>query len=300
MPKATTRGKTTGRRVDKPPFQQATARDPKKPARNPPTAVSVEPAPSVSRQSGITSSSVILRIRRDDLDVVSSPVQSIAIGSNSTPPGRVHLNVLQGALGDFTHLEAGASWIENVAHGIFDPIERHGQIWTHSQGTTDQWVERDRDPSWQRITSADPLRAAVYEYVLEGSKVTVPRLIQINTRGSSATSKGEKSNSTAFRRKIEARDGSKCVISGKPIGIPAGAGAFFRASHIVPKRLREKIVKIADRYVHIPGVKIRTRFNPQTGILLYADVDIAFDHFFLGLYQPSVSNASLYIRGTPH
>jgi hypothetical protein len=295
MPKATTRGKTTGRRSDKHPFQQATARDPKKSAWNPPTAVSVELAPSVSRQSGITSSSVILRIRRDDLDVVSSPVQSIAIGSNSTSPSRVHLNVLQGELGDFTHLQVGASWIENVAHGIFDPIERRGQIWTHSQGTTDQWVERDQDDSWQPITSTDPLRAAVYEYVLEGPKVTIPRLIQINSRGSSATSKGEKSNSKAFRRNIEARDGSKCVISGKPIRQPA----FFRASHIVPKRLREKIAKIADRYVHIPGVKIRTRFNPQTGILLYADVDIAFDHFFLGLYQPSVSNVSLYIRGTP-
>jgi hypothetical protein len=250
-------------------------------SQNNPSPTSSSPPVDVS-QSPAT---VILRISVNALKDVASPELMADIGRNSLLPGTTILNVLEGELSKFAPLQADVSWLQTVAHGIFDPIKRDGVLYTHVDGSFGDWLHRERDnTSWQPVELNTPLEARIYEYVPNGAfKVTLPRILIRQTEDESATSKGQAGNSASFRSAISARD-SRCIVSGEPF-LPRSSNQFT-FSHILPKRLQTKIGPISARYVDVPGLQVLRRFDAQTGVLLYYTVARPFEYFELGLFQP--------------
>jgi hypothetical protein len=239
---------------------------------------------------------VILRIHIDHLEVVTHPTSGVTVGRDSINlESTSYLPVLKGSLERFNFLRSDASWLEVVAHNLFDPIQQRGSLWTHRDGTSTEWQNQFRDEmSWRRIYPNEALQEHIYEYVLpESALVSLPRIAYLRT-GSSATSIAEKDHSTQFRAAVRERDGS-CVITHLPERESEYSATKYRitsthiASHIVPKRLRDKIRLISERHVNIPGANVSNTFDRRNGLFLTTVMDTPFDRFEVGLFRDPVS-----------
>jgi hypothetical protein len=242
-------------------------------------------------QSPNTASTVILRIRIGQLKVLISPEQGATIGQDAVDsilPVGSYLPVLTGSIEQFKHLDVDTSWLEVVAHNLFDPIQKRGCLWTHRDGTCDAWQSQPLDEQfWRPVASKEPLENHVYEYVLpELVEITLPRTAYDRSHPS-ATSVAYRDHSKQFRASVEKRD-MRCVVTGH--SSEKASSAYFRASHIVPKRLRDKIRPICERYVNRPEDIISDRFDPRNGLLLLTRLDTPFSLFDLGLFRDPVGS----------
>jgi hypothetical protein len=255
----------------------------------PPQTVGVTPAIPMST-SAPPRPDLILRIPSSSLALV--PEVDAAVGASQLVNGASHLDVLAGDALDlsvFASKCGGTSWLQVLAHNIFDPIEQRGCLWTHLLGTTEEWRGRFRnDTEWGCVPLNTPLQSAIYEYVMPPNlQVTVPRIC---TRQSlSATSLGQEKriSSEAFRNALMERDQSRCIIT------QTRDPKKIMPSHIIPRRLSGVVAAIAARHVRIAQQRpIHDGWDPRIGCMVDSHLEVDFDVFDLGLFRDPVSVVS--------
>jgi hypothetical protein len=239
--------------------------------------------PSRRIQPPPTGPALILRVPFAALQFIQLGTANVLVGRTAAAESNGHVRVLHGALADFQELSVNASWLQVVAHDLFDPIDQRGHLWVPADGTADDWEGRALDPQlWRPVEPDEPLQACVYEYVMpDNISVALPRFSPRSV--SSKTSANNEDHSKRFRRQLEARD-KVCVITKHRF--------YLIASHIVPKRLRAYIRYIWDRYVRVPGPKAIDVWDTRIGVLLTWMADTPFDNFQLGLFRDPVRNGS--------
>ena len=215
----------------------------------------------------------------------------------ANPPNQ-HLYLIAGELQEIRRY-AGSTvdWVIKVAHLICAPTGV-GQVYTHTTGTSEDWVGRDRGSDWREVRQGDPLLPGIYEF--ESSvPIFLSRLSQRQSR--SRILSANQSSASTFRRNLRHRDADKCVITGSPLTLVA--------SHLIPKRMGTEGVKNVFRDFVGAHVAQVHRFHPMIGILLNANADKLVDLYHLGFYHNTVSthtcstilllNRFAFTRATP-
>ncbi|KAJ7475696.1 hypothetical protein FB451DRAFT_253371 [Mycena latifolia] len=160
----------------------------------------------------------------------------------------------------YTQLER-SGWLIDIAHDICDSRFKRGfvVIWDKS-GT-----------QWRPVVPTDPLKAALYCYVLPPG--TVVGLTKISKRvGKSKTTAA--GNASTMRKDVVLRD-SKCWVSGSHT---------VTNSHVCPVRMGDHLARhVLDTFC--PGFPSSGRqvFDVMFGIALNPSIDTLFDHYKFGL-----------------
>jgi hypothetical protein len=178
-----------------------------------------------SGSSPSESEMIYIRIRQTlilpILTSTSNPPYHSPSGS-SHPVSGGHLYVIAGTFNDISHYAGNtAEWILNVARLIFDPLGT-GSIYTHTTGTTSEWLSLDKTSDWQLVAPGDPLRTNIYEF--DSDSPIIPSRIS-DRYNHSRTTLGSTSSASTFKTHIRQRDGDKCVVSEIDIRL--------RASHLI-------------------------------------------------------------------
>jgi hypothetical protein len=233
---------------------------------------------------------LVLRIAYASLGAESTT--SDTVGRDMIPSATLYLDVLSGRVEDLDLYAAtcgGASWLQVVAHNIFDPLGQRGELWTHAEGTSTDWCARLRnDTEWSAVTAGAGLKPSVYEYVMPaGVEVYMPKVCV--RKSSSATSKNSESREQAarFREAVAQRDSCCIVTQISEDELP------LKATRIIPRRLQSQVSAITQRYVHTSEKGIVDRYDSRIGCLLNSCVNTLFGSFTAGLFRDPVSDSLL-------
>jgi hypothetical protein len=236
---------------------------------------------------------LVLRISTSSLSEVFDVEAAIGV-SQLSAGANVHLEVLAGEvdqLNIFASACGESSWLQVVAHNIFDPVEQRGRLWTHSQGTIEDWRTSPRNEvEWHCVSSKTPLKSAVYEYVMPPNiTVTVPRMCR--PQESSVISPEELDASEEFLTALIRRDQDRCIVSHC-----AADNIRLIAAHIVPRHLEHFVKAIAERCARTAQAPIDNIWDPRIGVILNGSLDSLFDCFDAGLFCDAVSGISRPLR----
>jgi hypothetical protein len=232
---------------------------------------------------------LVLRISTSSLSEVFDVEAAIGV-SQLSAGANVHLEVLAGEvdqLNTFASACGESSWLQVVAHNIFDPVEQRGRLWTHSQGTIEDWRTSPRNEvEWHCLSSNTPLKSAVYEYVMPPNiTVTVPRMCL--DQESSASSPEDLDFYEEFSTALIRRDQNRCIVSQY-----SADNIRLIASHIVPRHLEHFVKAIAGRYVRTAQLPIDDIWDPRIGVILNCSLGSFFGGFDAGLFRDPVSDVS--------
>jgi hypothetical protein len=236
---------------------------------------------------------LVLRISTSSLSEVLNV--EAAVGVSQLPAGaNVHLEVLAGEVDELNAFASAcgeSSWLQVIAHNIFDPVEQRGRLWTHSQGTIEDWRTSPRNEAeWHCVPSNTPLKSTVYEYVMPpNTLVTVPRMC--HHQESSAFSPEELNPSEEFLRALIRRDQDRCIVSHCPAD-----NIRLIAAHIVPRHLERFVKAIAKRCVRTAQPPIDNIWDPRIGVILNGSLDSLFDRFDAGLFRDPVRDMFRSLR----
>jgi len=242
-----------------------------------PTPSQVSPTLSEEAQSTTTlahNQYIYIRVRRTLL-------QSIPTGGVNLPttPPSGHLYLIKGKIQEIRRY-AGSTvdWVIKVAHLICAPTGV-GQVYTHTTGTSEDWVGRDRGSDWREVCQGDPLLPGIYEF--ESSvPILLSRLSKRHTR--SKTSSGSESDASTFSQGVTERDRT-CVVTGSPCTLVA--------TRLIPKRMAADGVKAVVR--QFVGAQVAShvhRFHPIIGICLNINLSERVGQYILGFYHNTVSH----------
>jgi hypothetical protein len=190
-------------------------------------------------------------VLRIDLSNLSETADDATAGRNGVQTGVFTLDLLAG---DVANMERFGSvdWLEDAAHGLLDPIQRRGRLWTYKEGSREHWSTAALDPErWEEVRAGAPIESRIYEYYTPTRPDPGFLVTKMSPKSRiSRTSVGAEDYALTFRDMIEKRD-LRCVISGVSHNdMPYRC----KASHLIPKRLREVVPQIIHRYVEIPGL----------------------------------------------
>ncbi|KAF7983226.1 hypothetical protein HWV62_23516 [Athelia sp. TMB] len=233
---------------------------------------------------------LILRISTNQTAAHTPPPQQTntpadAQPSSTTPglpppthPPRPFIPLISAPLSHFEHFAQAehSQWLIDVAHDICDPAHRSGTL---RRLESPSYADCTRGPSqtWAPVRPAEPLRAALYEYVC-GRPLT---LSQISRReGKSKSSRG--GYAEAMRRGVLRRDGYQCWLSREH---DDDAGRFV-SSHIIPKRMGGDVSAVLLARFSRPGEALIPPtgiYDPMYGITLTRQLDCFFADYTMGL-----------------
>jgi hypothetical protein len=227
-------------------------------------------------------------VLRIDLSNVSETADDATAGQDGIRTGVFAIDLLAG---DVANIERFGSvdWLEDVAHGLLDPIRRRGRLWTYKEGSREHWATAVLDPErWEEVRAGAPIESRIYEYYTPTRPDPGFLVTKMSPKSRlSRTSAGAEDHASIFRDMVEKRD-LRCVISGVSQGdMP------YRcvASHLIPKRLREVVPQMIHRYVEVPGLVFDGGiWDPRIGIFLEDRLDTSVDLFYMGFHRLRVSS----------
>jgi len=218
---------------------------------------------------------IYIRVRRDLLQ---------AIPTDGGNPTTGHLYLIKGTMQDIgRYAGTTVNWVIRLAHMICSPMGV-GQVYTHTEGTAEDWLGRDKGTDWRQVHPGDPLLPGVYQF--ESSVPVV--LSRLSSRQShSKTSSGSKSNSSTFCQLVTERDGDTCVATSAPSSLVA--------SHLIPKRMGTDGAKaVVAQFVGEQAAIHVHKFHPMIGVLLFCSLSERVDQYILGFYHNTVSVQQFY------
>lgn len=154
-----------------------------------------------------------------------------------------------------------SGWLIDIAHDICDPRLKRGFVITWDKSVA----------QWRPILPTDPLKAAIYCYILPPR--TVVGLTKISKRVSTSKTSAA-GNASTMRTEVVLRD-RKCWVSGSNT---------VTNSHICPKRMGDHLARhILDTFC--PGLASsgHSVFDAMFGLALNPNIDTFFDKYKFGL-----------------
>ena len=223
---------------------------------------------------------VYIRIRQSLLRPIPTSASSPPDQTSSESISAGHLYVVAGTLDDISHYAGNlntADWIIRVARLIFDPLGT-GRVYTHTTGTSSDWLTLDKTSDWQVVAPGDPLLSKVYEFDSD-HPITPSRICERHNR--SQITMGSRSSASTFQTQINLRDGDQCVVS--------EINMYPATTHLIPKRLGTKISDIVTRFSGEQAALGIHCFDPRIGIRLTLNMDNMVNNYQLGFYHIMVS-----------
>jgi hypothetical protein len=220
---------------------------------------------------------IYIRVLQSDVDFSVDPAIASDPSVMDLIPSARHLYLIQGSIDEIgRYAGTTVDWIIKVAHSICDPSGA-GQVYTHPEGMSYDWYERDRNADWRQVVRGDTLLPGIYEFVTT-SPITLSKIS--DRQSHSMTSMGSESSATTFRRHLELRDGG-CAVTQSSYSLIA--------SHLIPKRMGTGGAKeVVTRFVGAQKAQDIHRFHPSIGVLLASTLDTWVDHYTLGFYHDVV------------
>jgi hypothetical protein len=229
-------------------------------------------------------------VLRIDLSNLSETADDATAGQDGSQTGVLALDLLAG---DTANIERYGSvdWLEDVAHGLLDPIQRRGRLWTYKDGSREHWVTAALDSErWEEVRVGAPIESRIYEYYTPTRPDPGFLVTKMSPKSRlSRTSAGAENYASTFRDMVEKRD-LRCVISGVYHNDMPNR---CMASHLIPKRLREALPQITHRYVDIPGLVFDGgMWDPRIGIFLEDRLATSVDLFYMSFHRLRVSSCT--------